>query len=80
MVMLDMGAVKDGHFCDFDCNFAIGRASDAVRRAHAALYEQTEDALATLRPGMRACDANRILTKGLVRRGAGVWGMGWGSR
>jgi Xaa-Pro aminopeptidase len=41
VVMLDTDAVKDGHFCDFDCNFAIGRASDAVRRAHAALYEQT---------------------------------------
>ena len=70
VVMLDTGAVKDGYFCDFDRNFAIGRASDAVRRAHAALFAATEDALATLRPGMLACDAHRILTEGLVRRGA----------
>lgn len=70
VVMLDTGAVKDGYFCDFDRNFAIGRASDDVRRAHAALFAATEDALATLRPGMRACDAHRILTEGLVRRGA----------
>ena len=70
VLMLDTGAVRDGYFCDFDRNFSIGRASDPVRRAHAALYAATEAALLTLRPGMQARDAHRILTEALTRAGA----------
>ncbi|WP_343079230.1 Xaa-Pro peptidase family protein [Ostreiculturibacter nitratireducens] len=70
ILMLDTGAVRDGYFCDFDRNYAIGRASDAAKRAHAALYRATETALETLRPGMLACDVHRILTEALAREGA----------
>jgi len=70
VLMLDTGAVKDGYFCDFDRNFAIGRASDTARRAHAALWQATEDTLAALRPGLRACDVHRMLCDGLSRQGA----------
>ncbi len=70
VLMLDTGAVRDGYFCDFDRNFAIGRAADDVRRSHAALYAATEAALATLRPGMRACDLHRIMAEALAREGA----------
>lgn len=70
VLMLDTGAVRDGYFCDFDRNFAIGRASDAARRAHAVLYAATEVALDRLRPGMLACDLHRTLTEALEREGA----------
>ena len=70
VLMLDAGAVRDGYFCDFDRNFAIGPAPDAARRAHEALWGATEDCLAQLRPGMTARDAHRILSGGLIRRGA----------
>ena len=70
VLMLDTGAVLDGYFCDFDRNFAIGRATDEVRRAHSALYAATDVALAKLRPGMLAKDAHRILTEALLRQGA----------
>ena len=70
VLMLDTGAVRDGYFCDFDRNFAIGRASDPVRRAQEALYLATEVALETLRPGMLACDLHRILTESITRQGA----------
>lgn len=70
VLMLDTGAVLDGYFCDFDRNFAIGRATDEVRRAHSALYAATDEALAKLRPGMLAKDAHRILTEALLRQGA----------
>lgn len=69
VLMLDTGAVKDGYFCDFDRNFAIGAASDVARRAHAALWNATEDTLAALRPGLRACDVHRMLCEGLTKRG-----------
>jgi Xaa-Pro aminopeptidase len=70
VLMLDTGAVREGYFCDFDRNFAIGTASDLARRTHAALWQATEDVLQTLRPGMLACDAHRMLCDGLTRHGA----------
>ncbi len=69
VLMLDTGAVKDGYFCDFDRNFAIAPASDIARRAHAALWHATEDALSELRPGMLARDVHDLLSRGLERRG-----------
>ncbi len=70
VLMLDTGAVKDGYFCDFDRNFAIGPASDTARRAYAALRQATEGALAALRSGLRACDLHAMLCAGLEKRGA----------
>jgi Xaa-Pro aminopeptidase len=70
VLMLDTGAVKDGYFCDFDRNFAIGPASDAVRRVHAALWQATEATLEALRPGMQAREAHRMLFDALTRLGA----------
>lgn len=69
VLMLDTGAVRDGYFCDFDRNFAIGPASDTARQAHAALWQATEDALTALRPGMLARDVHHLLSDGLRRRG-----------
>jgi Xaa-Pro aminopeptidase len=70
VLMLDTGAVKDGYFCDFDRNFAIGPASDTARRAHAALWQATQDVLAALRPGLRACDVHQMLVTALQKHGA----------
>ena len=69
VLMIDTGAVRQGYFCDFDRNFAIGPAGDAARRAHGALYAATDAALAALRPGMRACDLHRVMAEALVARG-----------
>jgi len=74
VLMLDTGAVREGYFCDFDRNFAIGRAADDVRRAHANLYAATEAALAELRPSMLARDLHRILSEALTREGSVVGG------
>ena len=72
--MLDTGAVCQGHFCDFDRNFAIGPPDDAVRRAQDALFAGTERALAELRPGMAAQEAHALMAGSL--RGAGVMPAG----
>ena len=70
VLMLDTGAVRDGYFCDFNRNFAIGRADDAATRAHAALHAATEAALAALRPGMRADELHRVMVEALRAQGA----------
>lgn len=70
ILMLDTGAVRDGYFCDFDRNYAVGPPNDAARRAQAALHAATDVALNTLRPGMVARDVHRILTDALRAEGA----------
>jgi Xaa-Pro aminopeptidase len=70
VLMLDAGPVLDGHFCDFDRNVAIGHGTDLARRAHAALHAAIDAALGALRPGMRACDAHRLLADALRAAGA----------
>ncbi|MDF0596282.1 M24 family metallopeptidase [Psychromarinibacter halotolerans] len=70
VLMLDTGAVRNGYFCDFDRNFSIGPPSDTVRKAHDALWQATEDTLSTLRPGMLARDAHRLLSEALHTHGA----------
>ncbi|WP_435258508.1 M24 family metallopeptidase [Thioclava sp. FR2] len=69
VLMLDTGAVRDGYFCDFDRNYAVGPVSAQTHRAQAALHVATDRALATLRPGMLARDAHRILSDELARHG-----------
>ncbi|WP_425418655.1 M24 family metallopeptidase [Oricola indica] len=70
ILMLDTGATLGGYFCDFDRNFAIGKASDRSRRAHETLHRATEAALAIARPG-RTC-------RDLFEAMAGVIGEGGG--
>jgi Xaa-Pro aminopeptidase len=70
ILMLDTGAVREGYFCDFDRNYAIGAPNDAARRAHDALFTATNAALDTLRPGMTAADLHQILTHALLSCGA----------
>lgn len=82
ILMLDTGAVKDGYFCDFDRNFAIGTPTDTLRRAQEALWQATQSVLQTLRPGHLACDVHRMLDDALgasgVTTGGGRLGHGLG--
>jgi len=59
--MLDTGASRRGYFCDFDRNVAIGRASDAARRAYDTLFRATEAGFAAARPGARARDVHAAM-------------------
>ena len=56
VLMLDTGAMKDGYFCDYDRNFAIGQAERRVQEAHARLIEAVQAGLEAARPGARARD------------------------
>ena len=82
LLMLDTGAVRDGYFCDFDRNYAIGSATKATMDAHKVLWDATEEVLADIRPGQRACDVHAMLCSAVKRRGAepgeGRFGHGLG--
>lgn len=56
VLMLDTGAMRDGYFCDYDRNFAIGPASTQIRAAHARMIEAVQAGLEAARPGARASD------------------------
>ncbi|MCB4456021.1 M24 family metallopeptidase [Leisingera sp. McT4-56] len=56
IMMLDTGATWDGYFCDFDRNFAIGRADDLSRRAYDVLWRATEEGIAAAKPGATCRD------------------------
>lgn len=70
VLILDTGAVWDGYFCDFDRNWAFGRADDAVRGAHAVCWDATEAGFAAARPGARCRDLFAAMQTVLEKGGA----------
>ncbi len=70
VLILDTGSVFDGYYCDFDRNFAFGRASDAVLRAYEAAYRATEAGLLAARPGATTADLFNAMSKVLEDAGA----------
>ncbi len=81
VLFIDTGAEIDGYYSDFDRNFAIGRASDATRRAYDLVYRATEAGIGAVRPGARTCDIWKAMADVLgmsVASGGGVGRMGHG--
>lgn len=78
VLMLDTGATLDGYFCDFDRNYAIGNASDKVKRVYSTLYKATEAALAVARPGVSCAELSEVMTKVIDQEGGDVGRMGHG--
>jgi len=62
VLMLDTGSVWDGYFCDFDRNWAVGRAGDLARRAHDVLWRATEAGIAAARPGNTCRDLFKAMS------------------
>jgi Xaa-Pro aminopeptidase len=56
LLIIDTGTVYDGYFCDFDRNFAFGRASVEARRVYELVYKATEAGLKAVRPGATTFD------------------------
>ncbi len=59
VLIIDTGSVFDGYYCDFNRNWAFGRASDDAKRAYETCHAATEAGLEALRPGIRASDLFR---------------------
>jgi len=79
VLMMDTGSTKQGYFCDFDRNFAVGRADDAAQSAYVRLWNATESALLAARPGVTCAELYRIMAKSLDGGSAiGRFGHGLG--
>ena len=62
VLMIDTGCTWDGYFCDFDRNWAIGKADDEARRAYDTLWRATEAGLATAKPGATCQDLFKAMS------------------
>jgi Xaa-Pro dipeptidase len=70
VLIIDTGTVFGGYFCDFNRNWAIGTADDAVRRAYDAVWRATEIGIDAARPGVRACEVWRAIADELTGAGS----------
>jgi Xaa-Pro aminopeptidase len=82
VLMLDTGLVWDGYFCDFDRNYAIGRADPAVQDAHHRLVAATEAGLEAAKVGGKISDLfhamSAVVNPGGTPMEAGRLGHGLG--
>ena len=82
-LFIDTGATFDGYFCDFDRNFAIGTASDELKRTNEILWHATEEGIKNLVPGAKTQDVWKKINKkiedfGFMVKGEGRYGHGVG--
>ncbi len=79
VLMLDTGLMRDGYFCDFDRNYAVGFATDLSRSAHARLIDATSAGYDAAKPGATAADVHKAMVQVLGDdAGAGRLGHGLG--
>lgn len=82
VLMLDTGAVREGYFCDFDRNWAVGPASADAQAAYTRLIEASDAAFAAAKPGATAAALfhvmDKVLTGGSGGSDAGRYGHGLG--
>ena len=71
VVMLDTGCTWDGHFCDFDRNWAVGRADDASRRVYDVLWRATQAGIDGAQPGVTARAVFQAMSAILAEAGEG---------
>ncbi|MGB0556104.1 MAG: M24 family metallopeptidase [Paracoccaceae bacterium] len=81
VLMIDSGCVWDGYFCDFDRNWAIGRADATAQRVYDVLWRATQAGIEAAKPGVRACDLfhamSRVMSE-LSQEGGDIGRLGHG--
>ena len=78
ILMLDTGSSLKGYFCDFDRNWAIGKASNLAKTAYSKLYNATEVALKKIRPGMTCEQVFSLINSSLGEVDSDIGRMGHG--
>ena len=78
ILMLDTGSSLKGYFCDFDRNWAIGKASILAKTAYSKLYNATEVALRKIRPGMTCEQVFSLINSSLGESDSDIGRMGHG--
>lgn len=56
ILIMDTGCVFDGHFADFDRNFAVKSVDNATATAHHRVWDATEAGLDLIKPGVTCAE------------------------
>lgn len=70
ILIIDVGAVVDGYFSDFDRNFAFGRPSDATLKAYDVVYAATDAGFKAAQPGNTTTDIYNAMWSVMAAGGA----------
>ena len=70
VLIIDTGSVFDGYYCDFDRNYAFGKAGDIIKMVYDTVYRSTDAGLAVARPGVTTTDVWLAMWKVLEAGGA----------
>lgn len=72
LLMMDVGAVIDGYFCDFSRHFAIGHGQPEWELAHHTLWQTTDAALQVARAGVTCADVFAAMAEVIGKAGYAV--------
>ena len=70
VLIIDVGAVYDGYFSDFDRNFAFGHPDDTVQKAYRTVYKATDAGFNAARPGATTTDLYHAMWSVMEAAGA----------
>ena len=71
MVLFDLGVIYEGYCSDITRTVAFGEVSDAQRNIYQTVLKANEDAIAAVKPGVRAMDLDKIARDVIADAGYG---------
>ncbi|RWE20822.1 MAG: aminopeptidase P family protein [Mesorhizobium sp.] len=69
LLFIDTGTTFDGYFCDYDRNYQVGHATDALLFAQEKVWEANEVGLKAVRPGIQVGQVYQAMAKFLSSDG-----------
>ena len=72
-VLFDLGVIYDGYCSDITRTVSFGKPSQAQIDIYNAVRKANEDAIAAVKPGVRACDLDKIARDAITDAGFGEY-------
>lgn len=76
VLFIDTGSTYDGYFCDFDRNYAFGKANDKIHKAYKATWDAITKGIEVAKPGNKCSEIFEVMNKILENAGSSGNGVG----
>lgn len=73
MILFDLGVIYEGYCSDITRTVAFGEVSEAQKDIYNTVRQANEDAIAAVKPGVRACDLDKIARDVITNAGYGEY-------
>ncbi|MEO4051941.1 Xaa-Pro peptidase family protein [Solibacillus sp. CAU 1738] len=73
MILFDLGVIYEGYCSDITRTVAFGEVSEAQKDIYNTVRKANEDAIAAVKPGVRACDLDKIARDVITDAGYGEY-------